>query len=582
MKKIRICMGTSGISAGAKEILNKLEGKLTKHGLENDYEIIKAGDRGLFNDVILDIEDENNLFIYENVNVSSIGKIVEQHLLQGKPVEELLAGEDYRQFFASQKRIILKNCGIIDPENIEHYIHSNGYEALKKSLSITPHKVLLEIKKSELRGRGGAGFPTAIKWENCMLETSAQKYIVCNADEGDPGAFMDRSLLEGDPHSVLEGMIIAGFCIGADEGYIYCRAEYPLAIKRIKKAIEDATNAGFLGKNIDGSEFSFKINVIQGAGAFVCGEETSLLNSIEGKRGVPGFKPPYPAEKGLWNMPTCLNNVETFANIRHVIINGGEWFKQIGSENSSGTKVFAVTGKVKNTGLIEVPMGTTINDLIKGPAGGMINPNLKCKAVQIGGPSGGCIPFWELDTPIDYEAIKKTGSIMGSGGLVVMDEGSCMVDVAKYFLSFSVEESCGKCVPCRVGLKRMLDVLNEVTEGRGTDEHLHFLQEMSDTVKSTAFCGLGGAAPNPIVSTVKYFNNEYSKHIQEKKCDQKICEALFVVEIDKVNCVACGKCKTICPVNAINWKKGEKAFIKQPLCIKCKACISVCPVGAII
>jgi len=504
---------------------------------------------------------------------------VEKHILGGEPVKKLMAGESYENFFAGQKRIVLSNCGEIDPENIDDYLLRGGYLALKKVLTTSPEKVIEEIKKSGLRGRGGAGFSTGLKWELCRKAVSKNHaYVICNADEGDPGAFMDRSILEGDPHSVLEGMTIAAYAIGADKGIIYCRAEYPLAIKRLKTAISQAEEKGFLNR---GSNFSFSITVKQGAGAFVCGEETALIASIEGRRGMPVPRPPFPAQKGLWEKPTLINNVETLANIRHIIEKGAVWFSSMGTEKSPGTKVFALAGKVKNTGLVEVPMGTTIRRLIFGPGGGMIKKNVPIKGVQLGGPSGGCLPESLLDTPIDYGEITKTGAIMGSGGFVVMDAKTCMVDIAKFFLNFTVAESCGKCVPCRIGLKRMHEILGEITAGRGTAEHIEFLQEMSSSIKSTALCGLGNTAPNPVLTTLKYFPEEYKAHIKEKECPARVCVDLVRFEVIEENCTKCGACFRACPSGAVKWKKKEYAKIDRSKCIKCRACITACDFKAI-
>ncbi|MFA5252369.1 MAG: NADH-ubiquinone oxidoreductase-F iron-sulfur binding region domain-containing protein, partial [Phycisphaerae bacterium] len=455
--KILICMGTSGLSAGAEKVESIFKDELNRLKLIDKCEIVRTGDRGLFRDVLVDIiTPELGRVTYEYITTADVPELAEKHVLSGKPVKKLLAGKDYEQFFAGQMRVVLSNCGEIDPESIDDYLAHDGYSSLKKVLDMAPEKVVEEIKKSGLRGRGGAGFPTGRKWELCRAVKSDEKYVICNADEGDPGAFMDRSVLEGDPHSVIEGMIIAGYAIGASHGYVYCRAEYPLAVQRVNKAISQAREKAILGKSVLGSTFSFDIRIKQGAGAFVCGEETALIASIEGDRGMPRPRPPFPVEKGLWGKPTVINNVETLANIRHIIIKGAEWFASIGTEKSKGTKVFALAGKVKNTGLVEVPMGTTIRELVFGPGGGMASKRLGLKAVQIGGPSGGCLPESLLDTPIDYESITQTGAIMGSGGMVVMDERACMVDMARFFITFTVAESCGKCVPCRVGLKRML------------------------------------------------------------------------------------------------------------------------------
>jgi len=579
---ILICMGTSGISAGAENVVKNFEIELKNRNLLKKYKIIRTGDRGLFRDVLVDIiTPELGRITYEYIKPEHVPQIVEEHIVKNKPVAKLQAGDDYKQFFAKQQRIVLSNCGEIDPENIEDYIKHNGYKALSKVLSMAPDEIIQEIELSGLRGRGGAGFSTGLKWRYCRTPKSDIKYVVCNADEGDPGAFMDRSVLEGDPHAIIEGMAIAGYAIGAQEGFIYCRAEYPLAIKRLEVAISQSKTKGFLGNNILGSKFSFDIKIKQGAGAFVCGEETALLASIEGRAGRPKPRPPFPAQKGLWDKPTLINNVETLANIRHIIMKGSKWFASIGTEKSKGTKVFALAGKVKNTGLVEVPMGTTIRELIFGPGGGMSKRGAKLKAVQIGGPSGGCLPNSLIDTPIDYESITKTGAIMGSGGMIVMDESTCMVDIAKFFLNFTVEESCGKCVPCRIGLKRMLEIIEKIAKGEGKKEHMNFLYEASNTIKNTALCGLGQTAPNPILTTLKYFHDEYEAHIIEKRCPARVCVDLIKFEVDKEKCIKCGQCYRACPVDAINWEKDEYAVIDKDKCIKCKACIEVCPVGGI-
>lgn len=580
--KIRICMGTSGVSADAEKVERIFKKELKRHKLIGKCKIIRVGDRGLFRDVLVDvITPELGKVTYEYIKPENVREIVKRHILMGEILKEFRAGEEYEKFFSGQTRIVLSNCGEIDPENIGDYIANGGYGALKGALGMGPEKVIGEIKKSGLRGRGGAGFPTGLKWELCKNAKSDVKYVVCNADEGDPGAFMDRSILEGDPHSVIEGMIIAGYSIGANEGFIYCRAEYPLAIKRLEKAISQARERGFLGKRVMNRNFSFDMSIKQGAGAFVCGEETALMKSIEGHRGMPVPRPPFPAQKGLWGKPTLINNVETFANIRHIILKGAEWFSSIGSEKSKGTKVFALAGKVKNTGLVEVPMGTTIRKLINGPGGGMLNKNIGLKGVQIGGPSGGCIPERLLDTPIDYESITETGAIMGSGGMILMDEKTCMVDMARFFLNFTVAESCGKCVPCRVGLKRMLEVLEKITEGKGEKEHIKFLKEMGTAVKDTSLCGLGETAPNPVITTLRYFQDEYNAHIRDRVCPSHVCSGLLKFEVIRKKCVKCGQCYEKCPVHAIKWKKNEYPKIDKNKCIKCKSCISTCPFMAI-
>jgi len=580
--KILICMGTSGISAGAREVAELFKKEIDRHKLSDRCKIIKTGDRGLFRDVLVDIiTPELGRLTYECIKPKDVPAIVENHLVNGQPVNTLLAGSDYEQFFAKQMRIVLVNCGEIDPEDINDYVAHSGYIALKKALDMTPERVIEEIKASGLRGRGGAGFPTGRKWELARASKGAEKYLICNADEGDPGAFMDRSILEGDPQAVIEGMIIAAHAIGMTHGFIYCREEYPLALERLGIAIAQARERGFLGKNILGSKLSFDITVKRGAGAFVCGEETALIASIEGRRGMPRPRPPFPAEKGLWDKPTVINNVETLANISHIINKGADWFSSIGTEYSKGTKVFALAGKVKNTGLVEVPMGTPIQDLIYGAGGGMLKRKVGLKAVQIGGPSGGCIPASLLDTPIDYVTITQTGAIMGSGGFVVMDEKTCMVDIARYFLSFTVSESCGKCVPCRVGLKRLLEVLEEIAAGRGKEEHITFLREMGTSIKESALCGLGSSAPNPALTTLRYFIDEYLAHIRDHKCPAHVCSPLMKFTVVEESCTKCGQCSRVCPSGAIKWQKKEYARIDKDKCIKCKACIDACDFKAI-
>ncbi len=580
--RILICMGSSGISAGALEVAEAFDKELRKSGLSDDYEVMRVGDRGLFRDVLVDVVSaDGNRVTYEYIKPEKVPQIVEEHFKGGEPVEKLLAGKDYEQFFKGQMRVVLVNCGEIDPENIDQYIAAGGYEALSKALKMTPDEVIEEVKNSGLGGRGGAGFSTGLKWRFARDAAGKVKYVICNADEGDPGAFMDRSVLEGDPHAVVEGMCIGAYAIGSAQGFIYCRAEYPLAIKRLTIAMEAAKGRGFLGNNILDTGFSFDINIVQGAGAFVCGEETALMASIEGLRGLPRVRPPFPAQQGLYGAPTNINNVETFANIRHIINKGADWYASIGTEKSKGTKVFALAGKVKNTGLVEVPMGTTIHDLIFGPGGGPLNKHAGVKAVQMGGPSGGCIPAELHDLPIDYQSINQTGAIMGSGGIIVMDAKTCMVDVARYFLNFTVDESCGQCVPCRIGLKRMHEVLTEITEGRGTPEHLEFLGNMSETVRSTSLCGLGNTAPNPVLTTLKYFRTEYDIHIEEGECPAHVCTALLHFEVDEEKCTKCGRCAKVCPVEAIAWKKKQYAKIDREKCTQCKSCILRCDFMAI-
>ena len=525
-------------------------------------------------------------FVYGDVTEELVNKIVAEHLVGGEAVQENLIKEDHlfnrsfktfgdSEFFGKQLRIALRNCGNIDPDNIDDYLANRGYEAIAKVLTdMTPVDVIQEVKKSGVRGRGGAGFPTGLKWEFTQRSQSDEKYVVCNADEGDPGAFMDRSTIEGDPHTVLEGMAIAGYAIGASKGVIYIRAEYPLAIKRLEKAIVDARNAGFLGTKILGSDFDFDIELRLGAGAFVCGEETALLNSIEGRRGMPRPRPPFPAQSGLFGKPTLINNVETWANIPVIILDGSEWFSSVGTENSKGTKVFALAGKVVNTGLVEVPMGTTLRDIVYDIGGGIPNGK-ELKAIQTGGPSGGCLPVEYLDTKIDYESLAKAGSIMGSGGMIVIDEDTCMVNIAKFFLEFTQDESCGKCTPCREGTKRMLEILTRITEGKGKPEDIAKLDRLGNMIKKASLCGLGQSAPNPVLSTIKNFREEYEEHINEGKCRAGQCQSLLSYVIND-KCVGCGACKRVCPVDAISGEKKEAHLIDQEKCIKCGQCYQAC------
>jgi NADH:ubiquinone oxidoreductase subunit F (NADH-binding)/(2Fe-2S) ferredoxin/NAD-dependent dihydropyrimidine dehydrogenase PreA subunit len=528
---------------------------------------------------------------YSQVKPEDVAEIVEEHLYKGRIVNRLLYKEPisaqkvchYKEipFYGKQHRIVLSNCGYINPDNIDEYISRDGYQALGKCITeMSPAAVIEEMKKSGLRGRGGGGFPTGLKWSFCAASPGNKKYVICNADEGDPGAFMDRSILEGDPHAVLEGMMIGAYAMGADEGYIYCRAEYPLAIKRLQTAIHQATEYGLLGANVLGTDFSFDLHIKEGAGAFVCGEETALMASIEGQRGMPRPRPPFPAVKGLWGKPTNINNVETWANVPRIMLQGAECFAAMGTEKSKGTKVFALTGKVKNTGLVEVPMGITIREIVYEIGGGIIGDK-KFKAVQIGGPSGGCLVEEHLDLPVDYESLTAAGAIMGSGGLVVLDESNCMVDTAKFFLEFTQRESCGKCVPCREGTKKMLDILTRITEGNGKPEDLDTLQYLGEQIKATSLCALGGTAPNPVLTTLKYFRHEYEAHINEKRCPAGACQSLLRYTIDPEKCIGCTKCARNCPVSCISGKVKEPHVIDQEKCIKCGACMANCPVGAI-
>ena len=587
-KHILVCHGTGCTSSKSPKIIENFKKILKEKKIEN-VRVIQTGCFGLCAKgpvVIIRPEDT----FYAMVTPEDCEEIINTHIAEGKIVERLLCKEvdgtkvkklDELSFYKKQKRIALRNCGKIDPENIEEYIAFDGYKALEKVLlTMTPEEVIGIIEQSGLRGRGGGGFPTGEKWKRTREAMGKQKYVVCNADVGDPGAFMDRSILEGDPHSVLESMIIAGYAIGANKGYIYVRAEYPIAVHRFDIAIQQAREYGLLGNNIFGLEFSFDVEIRLGAGAYVCGEETALLESIEGKRGQPRVKPPYPANQGLWWKPTLINNVETFANVTRIILNGADWYASIGTEKSKGTKVFALGGNVVNTGLVEVPMGTTLREIVYDIGGGIPNGR-DFKAAQTGGPSGGCIPKEHIDTPIDYEELAEMGSIMGSGGLIIMDDTKCMVNLAKFYLDFTVQESCGKCTPCRIGTKRMLEILQKITEGRADLEDLEKLEELAILIPKTAICGLGKAAPNPVLSTLKFFREEYLEHIKYKNCRTKECKELAIIQIQEEKCKGCGLCKRNCPVNAISGELGKPHHIDENICIKCRTCISMCPFHAI-
>ncbi len=583
---LMICAGTGCVACGSVKIKDILKAELKNKGLENEIQVVMTGCNGFCaNGPIMAVLPEG--IFYQKLKPEDIPFLVEEHFLKGRPVEKFMYKELEKKtavpamkdipFFNLQVLRALRNKGMIDPEKIEDYIARDGYQAAAKALlQMTPEQIINEMKASGLRGRGGAGFPTGLKWEFCSKVKSDLKFILCNGDEGDPGAFMDRSIMEADPHVVLEGMIIGGRAIGASKGYIYVRAEYPLAVKRLQIAIDQANELGLLGENILDSGYSLDIEIYQGAGAFVCGEETALMRSIEGKRGMPRPRPPFPAVKGLWDKPSVLNNVETYANIPPIILHGAEWFKSLGTEKSTGTKVFALTGAINNIGLIEVPMGVPLRTVIYDIGGG-IKKGRKFKAVQLGGPSGGCIPESLLDTPVDYESIMATGAIVGSGGMVVIDDSNCMVNLAKFFLEFTADESCGKCPPCRIGTKVMLDKLTDITEGRGKEEDIELLLDLSHDIINTSLCGLGQTAPNPVLTTIKYFRDEYESHIKEQWCKAGVCRELSTFYIDEALCKGCGMCAKACPKGAITGEKKKPYRINYELCIKCRSCYEACP-----
>lgn len=586
MEKItaKLGLGSCGIAAGAGEVWTELEKVIS----ENKYpvELAKTACIGMcFEEPVLELSGEGKAKVMlGKVEVADVKALLEGYLNDKLEYNNIILHEHepavHNDLIGNQQRIVLRNCGIIDPESLEAYEAAGGYQALRKSLSMKPMDIIDEIKNSGLRGRGGAGFSTGMKWQFAYAARSDKKYVVCNADEGDPGAFMDRSTLEGDPHSIIEGMIIGAYAMGADEGYLYVRAEYPMAIKHLRKAIADAEAKGYLGKNIMGTNFSCELHIKEGAGAFVCGEETALMQSIEGKRGMPTIRPPFPAESGLWGKPTNINNVETWANITWIVINGAAAFRKFGTEKSPGTKVFALAGKIKNSGLIEVPMGMTLRDVIY-KVGGGIKDDKKFKGVQLGGPSGGCVPASLLDTTVDYDSITKTGAIMGSGGMVVMDEDSCMVDIARFFLNFTQNESCGKCTFCRIGTRRMLEILTRITEGKGVMEDIEKLEQLAVKIIKGSLCGLGQTAPNPVLTTLRYFRDEYIAHIEEKRCPAHSCTTLLKYEIVPEKCVGCTACARKCPVQCISGAVKQVHEIDQSKCIKCGACYAACKFNAI-
>ena len=583
---VKVCMGTGGIAAGGAAVVSAFREEFESAGVrasvEKNCSVHNVGCRGFCaRDVLVDVIVGGEKTTYEYIKSDMVPRIVEEHILQGRPIEEWVVKEDYHTFHEKQVKVVLSDCGEVDPEDIESYVGRGGYSALEKVLAtMTPEETIGLIKDSGLRGRGGAGFPAGLKWEFARKAAGEPKYLICNADEGDPGAFMDRSIIEGNPHSVIEGMVIGAYAIGARKGYVYIRAEYPLAVERLQIALDQARRRRVLGDDIGGRGFDFDIRIKLGAGAFVCGEETALIASIEGNRGMPRAKPPFPAQKGLWGKPTVINNVETLANVPYIVRNGAGWFAQFGTEKSKGTKVFALTGKVKNSGLIEVPLGISLREIIYDIGGG-IEGGRRLKAVQTGGPSGGCITNEMIDIAVDYESLAKAGSIVGSGGMVVMDETDCMVNIAKYFLEFTQAESCGKCVPCRIGTKRLLEILQRITDGRGRPGDVELLEKLSNDVRSASLCGLGQTAPNPVLSTLRYFRNEYEAHIHEKRCPAGVCKNLLTYSILEEFCKGCTMCARVCPAGAIVGEKKKPHKIIEEICVKCGACFEICKFKAV-
>jgi NADH-quinone oxidoreductase subunit F len=584
--KVLICQGTGGLASGAAAVAEAFNEEFAKQGVEAKVgkrcSVVGTGCRGLCaNDVLVDIVlPGQEAVTYDFVTPELVPQIVEEHVLANAPVEKKKAGPYYAKFLEKQQRIIFSRCGTIDAESLQDFLDHRGFDGIKKAVTMTQDEVIDEVKRSGLRGRGGGGFPTGVKWSFCKATPGAEKYLICNADEGDPGAFMDRSILEGDPYGLIEGLMIGAYAIGCKFAYIYVRAEYPLAIKRLQMAIDTCYEKGFLGKNCMGLGFDLDMRIKAGAGAFVCGEETALMASIEGHRGMSRPRPPFPAVRGLWGKPTNINNVETFANVSYIFYNGADWYSSIGTEGTKGTKIFALTGKVKHTGLVEVPAGTTMKEVIYDVCGGILN-NRKFKAVQAGGPSGGCLPAEALDAEVDYDSLIKAGAMMGSGGLVVMDETTCMVDIARFFLNFTRAESCGKCIPCRIGLKIMLEILERITSGQGREGDIELLEDMAYDIKKSSLCGLGQTAPNPVLSTLRYFRHEYETHIKEGECPSHSCKPLLHFEVIEDKCKKCGICPKVCPVNCISWEKGQVAVIDKSVCTECTSCYDACRFMAI-